>query len=132
MRCISLTGEQYGQLAKWLDPLVEKACAVYGYDPKEISAAAANGLYGVFVALDTKPRALALVEIVNTKVSRYGNIFLVAGEGLTDWLPFVNTLLQECKARGCSYVEGTGRPGWERVLAPYGFTKVATTVRKQL
>jgi hypothetical protein len=132
MELVEITAQEYAALKPHLSPMVAKACDVYGYPSELIEQNILDGRYGIFLALGEYPRALCLVDILIDRKEKVANLFLVAGEGLTEWAHLIEGIGIKCKARGCSYLEGTGRPGWEKVMAPFGFTRVATTIRKPL
>lgn len=132
MRLLELTAGDFIALESELTPMLQEACRVYNTDYAEVKKAVEGGKYGIFVAYEERPRAVCLVEVYANTMGKVANIFLVGGEDLTSWVHLVEDIANKCKARGCSYLEGTGRPGWEKVMARYGFTKIATTIGKRL
>ncbi len=59
-------------------------------------------------------------------------LVLGCGKGLTNHPELLDSFCEWCKAQGCNFVEGAGRHGWERVLAPHGFVRTETILRKRL
>lgn len=59
-------------------------------------------------------------------------LVLGCGKGLTNQPELLDSFCRWCKAQGCNFVEGAGRRGWERVLAPHGFARTETILRKRL
>lgn len=63
---------------------------------------------------------------------RVASILFLGGENMKDWLEDLHEVLEPwAKAEGCKYLEGYGRVGWTRALAPYGW-KSSYIGRKEL
>lgn len=113
--------------------LVKSACDAYGNeDDLDVLGRILLNDYQAFIAVDEKPVAIAITQITQTRSGKKGTIVYCAGEGLTEWVNFIDIIADWCKAQGCNLVEGIGRTGWERILASKGFKPVASTIRKQL
>jgi hypothetical protein len=57
----------------------------------------------------------------------YLALMACGGSGLEDWISdLVSNLKRVGRAAGCDEVMVLGRPGWRRVLAPYGAEEVST------
>lgn len=56
----------------------------------------------------------------------------VGGINLFKWLHFFEPIAQWAKKNGCTTVEGYARPGWEKVLARYGFKKIYSIIKAEL
>lgn len=73
-----------------------------------------------------------VTEILNYPRLRAVNFFLVGG----DMKEIVEVMEPEVVARakilGCTRVAQHGRPGWGRVLAPYGYKTVLSTMLKDI
>jgi hypothetical protein len=123
-------------LAAWneLAPIIERAVVIQGNeDILDVLGHILTGHYQcVVVVKDEKPIAVGITQITTYRGGKTGIIVYVAGEGLTEWVKFVDVITDWCKACGCNRVEGIGRIGWEKVLAEKGFLRIATTIRKQL
>ncbi|MBN9219540.1 MAG: hypothetical protein J0I79_16465 [Mesorhizobium sp.] len=110
---------------------------VVGKDGREDLLDVAGGLlkgeYQAYIIVDgPRPVAVAVTQILQTRHEKLGCIVYVAGDGLTDWLGFIDSVCEWCKAQGCTSVEGTGRKGWERILKSRDFDRVTSTIRKRL
>jgi len=70
------------------------------------------------------PRRKALVD------------FVTAGRGAlgeNGWFEDVQDEIEEwAREQGCEYIEGIGRPGWERIGKPMGYRKQYTVYVKEL
>ena len=57
----------------------------------------------------------------------------VAGERMADWLPAFSRMMDTyAKDHECTQIEGFGRRGWIKALAPYGYREWYPTFRKEL
>lgn len=123
-------------LAAWpdIEPLVARAVAVLGNeDTLDVLGHILTGHYQCLVVVkQEKPIAVGITQITTYRGGQTCTIVYVAGEGLTEWVNFVDVITDWCKARGCDRVEGIGRIGWEKVLAEKGFLRIATTIRKHI
>lgn len=60
-------------------------------------------------------------------------IYMVAGEGLKDWMAGAGQQLEDfAKAHGCSRMEFHGRPGWAKYAASWGYTHLMIRMKKRL
>ena len=118
-----------------IEPLIQRVCDKFeDENTLTVLGCILKSEYICFVATDENniPQAVATVEIVLRESRKCGKIIHVAGNGKQNWLHFLDDICEWCKAQGCIAVEGTGRVGWEKVLAEKGFKRTSTTIRKQL
>lgn len=61
-----------------------------------------------------------ITRIENTLTKRYGLVWIVAGTGLDEGLPFYRDTIEPWFwSQGCEWIELHGRKGWKRVLPDY-------------
>lgn len=74
-----------------------------------------------------------LTDIIDAKETKVLRLRWAAGEGMQDFLPFLDTVERWAQGEGASWscvVEC--RTGFERVLRPYGYSDKAVTLYKRL
>jgi hypothetical protein len=71
-------------------------------------------------------KAVAITEIVETEDGRIAGIPVVAGDDMTAWLDYVDTIETWAKINQCDWLQGQGRKGWARILKRYGWDIVTT------
>lgn len=77
--------------------------------------------------------AVAVTEILIMPNFKILAVPLVAGEGMSDWLPdLVETLKEFGREHDCKYMEGYGRKGWVKALAFGGFKEYSVNTRCEL
>lgn len=74
-------------------------------------------------------RGVVVTEIVEGSKARQCFIRHCAGEGIRDWLHFLNVIEAWAASDGCDTIELIGREGWERLL---GWERKAVLLRKDL
>lgn len=61
-----------------------------------------------------------ITRIENTWTRKYGLVWIVAGTGLDEGLPFYRDVIEPWFwSQGCEWIEVNGRKGWKRVLPDY-------------
>ena len=73
----------------------------------------------------------AIHAAIVTQIVQYPNkkvmfILLVAGVKFDDWSHVLHNFILFAKDHQCDAIQGYGRAGWERRLAPLGFKKIHT------
>ena len=72
-----------------------------------------------------------LSSISNYPNARVLEIFWGAGTGALKSGPIVDaTIEQFAKKTGCDRIDVHGRPGWEKIMEPYGFKKLSIIMSK--
>jgi hypothetical protein len=134
MELRSLPREQV--MGAWSDisPLLAR---IVGKDGREdlldVAGSLLRGDYHALIVVDGRlPIAVAIIQINQYRQEKTAHIVYVAGNRLTGWLQFVDSIGEWCEAQGCTSVEGTGRTGWERLLKSRGFARMSSTIRKRL
>lgn len=73
-----------------------------------------------------------ITRIVHYPKQQRLQIAFMGGEHLNKWKHFVEDLMQWARDQGCVAIEASGRPGWERVWAPWGGKKTHTMIKIDL
>ena len=85
------------------------------------------------VLADNTPVAAFTTEIVVYEKGKMLTAFSLAGDGMDVWLPAVlETLAAFARANDCRGVQCSGREGWARKLAAFGWTKASVNMVKEL
>lgn len=80
---------------------------------------------------DVAPVAAAVSRIDRYPRAVICTMIAIGGSGVDDWLlRFEPEIAAWAEARGCDYIEGAGRRGWERKATNY--TPVYTVYRRKL
>lgn len=77
-----------------------------------------------------KMDAAAVTEIADYPKRRVCMIVLLGGEGLPNWLPYLETIEAWAKEKGAHVLRIEGREEWARVLA--GYSKTAVIAQREL
>lgn len=134
MELRSLPREQVMQAWPDISPLLDR---IVGKDSREdildVAGSLLKGEYHALIVVeDGKPLAVVIVQLNSYRHERVAHITYVAGNKLTDWIHYIDSVCEWCKAQGFTSVEGTGRTGWEKALAARGFSRMSSTIRKRL
>ncbi|OAE37639.1 hypothetical protein A7J57_08660 [Agrobacterium tumefaciens] len=135
MELRSLPREQVMQAWPDIAPVLAK---IVGKDGREdlldVAGSLLKGEYHALIVVDDAGAiaCVCVAQFCEYRAGKVCHIVYIAGNRLTGWLQFVDSICEWCKAQGCISVEGTGRAGWERVLHPRGFTRMSSTIRKRL
>jgi hypothetical protein len=104
-----------------------------GEDCLDVLAGILAESYQCFVWVDGGGiKCVVITTITNNRKGKVARIVYVAGSGLTEWLDYVEVIIDWCKAQGCMAVEGIGRRGWEKVLAAKGFRLKSTLIVRDI
>jgi hypothetical protein len=109
----------------WIERLlakVDKPDWTLGQVKADLVAAKAQ-LWGL---LDDRsaPQGLLITRIENFHETRFGLVWIAAGQGLEHARSFLSEVERWFKSKGCSRVDIAGRRGWERALPDYEFRAV--------
>lgn len=77
--------------------------------------------------------AASTTRIIEYPECRAMAIDWIGGRRMKEWLPQLAQIMDAyAKDHGCSHIEGGGRAGWVKALAPYGYKPWMPTYRKDL
>lgn len=112
----------------WADirPLVEAACTLNGaYSTQDVLGWLMTGKWRLFVI--TSPErsleAICVTEIATYPKRTQLEIPICTGSNSKDWLHLIDGIKEYAREQGCSVIIPLARPGWRKLLAPYGFKK---------
>jgi hypothetical protein len=83
----------------------------------------------VLVGHASAPAGIVITRIENFHDTRWGLVWIAAGEGLEHVPRMLGEIEKWFRSMGCSRSEISGRKGWERVLPGYEF-KAVTLVKE--
>ena len=117
-----------------LEPLFRRACEADPTDltPERIRIEASQGKRMIWTLADAE-RSSPLLSVFSTVTD--GNkvcIGPLAGDEMELWLPLLSQLESHAKEAGHSVSHIEGRPGWQRVLAPYGYRVARVILEKDI
>lgn len=81
---------------------------------------------------DGKINGISITEIANFPQRKVGRMLAATGEDAAGWVPLLTEIEAWEKAQGCTLSEIVCRPGWEKVLKPFGYKKTHVLLSKEL
>ncbi len=76
--------------------------------------------------------AIAITEIVRYPRKTVCKIFGCTGNGMKEWLHFMDEIEAWAAANGCRGMKHEARKGWARILAPKGYEMTHVILEKEL
>lgn len=76
--------------------------------------------------------AIIITDVHHSAAGKTCSLPIVWGRDARHWGGHLDTIERWAREAGCVRLEGIGRAGWERVLAPHGWQKTAIVVEKRL
>lgn len=128
--CIALVEEQLRPLIRKLDPYLAGK-----FDEDSLVEILKGGGMDLWVALsgDEKIIAIQITQIHTFPLKKVLCSLFTAGENMELWSDkMMEAIVDVAQRSGCSSIEGTGRPGWTRFMAQYGFNFLCTTVERKV
>lgn len=83
------------------------------------------------VMRDDELIAVCLTEVRVTKLTECV-IIVMTGSDMRAWLPLLEKLEEYARQMGCQKMVGVARPGWEKMISPYGYKKTHVQMEKRL
>lgn len=130
-----LTTREIGE--NW--PHIEQVLHLYGdliqdiYTPDHVLARALSEDIQVwFLTRDDEVHLVIFSQFLTTFVSRIFQVFFAAGGDLVENLPLIDGLYKFGQQGGATKFEIQGRPGFLRVLKPFGFELEHLTYSKPI
>ena len=90
----------------------------------------AEGIYRGTMQLWPAPKGCLVTEIVVYPKKKVLNVFLGGGE-LEQLADMHSDVIQFAKAHGCTAASISGRKGWQRAFAKYGWTPLSVNLVKE-
>ena len=116
-------------------PFIALGCAQSNgrFLPQDIVKAVAAGDWQLWAAeKDGAVEAMLLTRVLVYPRLKSVEMLSAIGRERRDWTPFIAEIETWARANGCALMEALARPGWERVLAPYGYRKTHVLLEKRL
>lgn len=107
-----------------------EAEVLLGDEGKLLLAPLNDGLATLWVAIDGAVKMALVTELIDTDQGRECFLRMIGGTDRAGWLPFLENVIEWARAQGCVALEGTMRPGWERVLPE--FKKTFVVLRREI
>jgi len=115
--------------------LVQLACETNGaFDAEDIKNFCKQGAMQLWLVIDETDQVLATVvtELRNYPNFKVCDARIVTGRDMNTWQHHVADLEIWAKQKGCKKMELFARPGWEKVMKPYGYVKTHVQIEKDL
>jgi hypothetical protein len=109
---------------KWIEDALEYSGGTHTFEDVE------QGIYEKRLQLWPAERGCAVTEIVVYPRIKVLHVFLAGGE-MDQIIDMINSAVEWSKAQGCTSMTISGRHGWQKVLAEYGFKPVMTVLKKE-
>lgn len=108
-----------------------EARALLGPDTEILEPSLRDGAATLWVAIDGTVKLALVTEILDEPTGRECFLRLCGGRNRDDWLHYLDDeLIGWAKKQGCVAIEGTMRPGWERVFPTW--KKTAVVLRREI
>lgn len=121
------------QLWEFVSPQIERVLKRFdmGYSPEHVLARLKNRDMQLWICGNLE--AMCITEIMVLPHFKILAIQLTAGSGMSKWLPdLAQTLHDFAQHHQCKYLEGYGRKGWQKALAPFGYKPYSVITRCEL
>jgi hypothetical protein len=79
-----------------------------------------------------KYHGVVVTEVINRPLIKICNIRIMVGKGRENWQHYISIIEDFAKKNGCDKMELIARPGWERVLKQFNYTKSHVVLDKYL
>lgn len=133
MELRSLPRENIPALSGVILGFIDRITYHHRFDRLEVLGLLLTGQWqGVFIVEGDTVLGILIYEFREQYGEKTCRLVLASGNRLTKAGELLDSFCNWCKAQGCHFVEGAGRPAWERVLAPHGFARSEVTLRKRL
>lgn len=110
----------------WIKSALEHDGGFYRIEDIEAEIAAGNATFW------PGKRSAVVTQFWNFPTAKVCNHWLAGGD-MSELIHDLQPVIDDwARAQGCSQMAIAGRPGWERVMAPFGFAPIFTALRKRL
>jgi hypothetical protein len=127
-----------GQIDDWeltIRPLLNRAADDSGerYTAEDILHRAKEGDMQIWVVMDDHIlKALCVTEVTQYPKCKEMCIVIMTGYEMHLWTFLLERLENIARESGCKRFKGYARPGWEKILRPYGYQKTHVILEKDL
>lgn len=92
-----------------------------------------SGQYLLMIDETEQVNAAFVAELVDRPRKSICNLLLCGGDGREEWLPeWLEGMAKIAKEYGCDSLYAVGRPGWKKVLRPFGFVQIGAIYEQEL
>ncbi len=104
------------------------------YNADDILSALIKGHMQLWLVFDNNGDtcAFCITRIINYPQEKRAAILFTSGHDVMKWVHFNEVICAWAASNGCSTLEVYGRPGWEKLLAPFGYEKIHTVLKVTL
>lgn len=81
---------------------------------------------------EEKYHGVVITEVIQRPLIKVLNIRIMVGNGRENWQHYISIIEDFAKHNGCDKMELIARPGWERVLKQFNYTKSHVVLDKYL
>jgi len=81
---------------------------------------------------DKKYYGVVITEVIQRPLIKVLNIRIMVGNNRENWQHYISIIEDFAKQNGCDKMELIARPGWERVLKQFNYTKSHVVLDKNL
>ena len=81
---------------------------------------------------DEKYHGVVITEVIQRPLIKVLNIRIMVGKNRHEWQKYIKYIEDFAKQNGCDKMELIARPGWERVLKQFNYTKSHVVLDKYL
>ena len=127
----TLTPKAWPLVEKWVVAALKRGKA--NQTAQEIRERLASRAMQLWLAWDgQKAHGCCITELENGARGKTCTLVVVDGIQFKRWQPLTETIKAWARENGCTRLEASGRPGWERMAAKDGWAKIRTTVEVRL
>jgi hypothetical protein len=117
--------------------LLEPAVAVTNgrYTVDDVFYSCMVGFLTLWIAFDDDKQIVGceVTKIVDYPSRQVLCSLFTAGDRMRDWRePMMELLVRYARDNGCTAIEGQGRPGWVKMMEPYGVRALAMLFEKDI
>lgn len=79
-----------------------------------------------------KPQAICVTQISTSSKGKYCSIWIMTGDGRESWQDLIGELEEWARHEGCKFMRNEARPGWTRIMKPFGYEHTHSIIEKDL
>lgn len=122
---------------RWPDfrPFLAGMCerSNHRYEPADLLRLLLADQYQLWSAAEGQAiDAMMLTRVVEFPGAKACEMAAAFGENSKEWVGFIGEVEDWARGQGCGLMQPIGRPGWERVLKPFGYEKTHVLLEKKL
>lgn len=131
MRFIPVPAVDYPAWREKVWPVLAEKLASDAFPAADLERDVLNRDRQMWIAYDGTVRAVCLTSVLRDGLDTV-TVTHCGGDGMHDWAHFLALIEAWARETGARRFEVVCRPGWERVLRPFGLTKTHVVLEKRL